>query len=49
MTPPTQDDQLSFLRVVEFALAVIALAVLAGAWGYSWWKGSLLAGFWYGG
>jgi hypothetical protein len=53
MTPPThtttsEEEPLSFLRVLEFVLAVIALAILGGAWAYSWLKGSLLAALWSG-
>lgn len=48
MTPPP-DESLSIGRVVEFALAILALALLTGSWAYSWFKGGLLAGFWYGG
>lgn len=44
-----ENEPLSFLRVVEFIVAVLVLAILSGAWVYSWFSGSLLAKFWYGG
>lgn len=44
-----ENEPLSFLRVVEFTVAALTLAILSGAWVYSWFRGSLLAQFWYGG
>lgn len=50
MTPPTPDNEpVSVLRVIEFILAVVALAIVAGAWAYSWLRGGLLAALFYGG
>ena len=50
MTPPTPDNEpVSILRVVEFVVAVSALAIFAGSWAYSWFKGGWLASLFYGG
>ena len=50
MTPPTPDNEpVSVLRVIEFALAVAVLAVVAGVWVYGWLRGGMLASMFYGG
>ena len=49
MTPPPPDEPISFLRVVEFILAVSVLAAFAVVWAYSWLRSSLLVSLWYGG
>jgi len=43
------NEPISVMRVVEFAVAVLVLAVLGWAWVYNWFSGSLLAKFLYGG
>jgi hypothetical protein len=49
MNDPDPNEPISVMRVIEFTLAVVALGLLCGAWAYSWLRGGLLAGFWYGG
>ena len=50
MTTPTPDNEpVSVWRVIEFALAVAVLAVVAGVWIYGWLRGGMLAGMFYGG
>lgn len=49
MNDPDQNEPISVMRVIEFTLAVLVLAMLSGVWVYSWFSGSLLAKFWYGG